>query len=81
MVLKHNAQLLGENDALAKTLSQKKTESEVWRQKYESQMNSVISMKAGYELDLKRLNSEVVKLREEVNTVSFDKVRSVEDTK
>jgi hypothetical protein len=54
MVLKHNAQLLGENDQLSKGFNQKKTESEVWKQKYEAQMNSMIQMKASYELDMKK---------------------------
>jgi hypothetical protein len=46
--------LLGENDQLSKGFNQKKTESEVWKQKYEAQMNSMIQMKASYELDMKK---------------------------
>ena len=36
MVLKHNASLLNDNSQLQKTLNQKKTESDIWKNKYES---------------------------------------------
>lgn len=80
MVLKHNAQLLGENDNLTKNLNQKRTESEVWKQKYESQMNAIIQMKANYELEMKKLNGEVSRLKELLDHNSVEKVRGIEET-
>lgn len=79
MVLKHNAQLLGENDNITKGYNQKKTECEVWKQKYESQMNSVIQMKATYELDMKKLNGEISRLKELLDHNSIEKVRDFEE--
>ena len=38
IILKHNAQLLGENDSVNKTSNQRKTEGEIWKHKYEQQM-------------------------------------------
>jgi hypothetical protein len=36
MVLKHNDQLLRENEKLAKLINQKKNECEVWKNKYDT---------------------------------------------
>jgi len=36
LVLKHNTQLLSENEKLAKLINQKKSELEVWKSKYDS---------------------------------------------
>lgn len=44
-------------------------------------MNAVISMKANQELEIKRLQSESEKIKEEVDLASIEKVREVEDTK
>jgi len=37
--------LFSENDILVKNLNSKNTECDIWRSKYENQMNSVIGMK------------------------------------
>lgn len=80
MVLKHNAQLLGENDQLSKGFNQKKTESEVWKQKYEAQMNNSIQMKATNELDLKKLNGEISRIKDLLDQNQMEKVRGIEET-
>lgn len=81
LILKQNQQLLGENDSLSKNFNQKKTESEIWKGKYEGQMNTIISLKANYEIDLKKQGHEIVRLNELLARVSEDKYLEVEDTK
>lgn len=48
LVLKHNSQLLQEQESIQKQAKQKHAESEIWKNKYEQQMNQVISLKAKY---------------------------------
>jgi len=36
LILKHNTQLLNENERLAKLINQKKSEIELWKNKHES---------------------------------------------
>ncbi len=80
MVLKHNAQLLGENDQLSKALQQKRTETDVWKQKYEQQMNSVIGMKASYEMEIKKLSQELIRHKDEANYIRVDGQKILEET-
>ena len=44
-----NEALSSDNEALQKLANQRKAESDIWRQKYESQMNNVVSLKSGYD--------------------------------
>lgn len=44
-----NEALASENEALQRLANQRKAESDIWRQKYESQMNNVVSLKSGYD--------------------------------
>ena len=36
MILRHNTQLLNENERLAKLINQKKSEIQIWKNKYDS---------------------------------------------
>lgn len=38
MILRHNTQLLNENERLAKLINQKKSEIEIWKNKHDSLM-------------------------------------------
>ena len=42
MVLKHNVQLLDEVNIITQNFNQKKTESEIWKQKYDNQLTNNI---------------------------------------
>lgn len=63
-ILRQNASLLGENDQLSKQFSQKRTESDIWKSKYDAQMNTIISLKANYETEIKRLQIDLSGTRE-----------------
>lgn len=43
-------------------------------------MNAIIQMKANYELEMKKLNGEVGRLKELLNHNSVEKVRGIEET-
>ncbi|CAD8188722.1 unnamed protein product [Paramecium octaurelia] len=78
----HQNQMLSQDiDKLQKNFAQKKTECELWKSKYEQQLNSAVQLKAQYELDLRKLSNEL-KLLEERNAI-LEKERSheVEATK
>jgi len=77
-ILKHNAHLLGENDNLAKSYSQKRTESDIWKAKYEQQMNQNFAMKSNYDLELKRLSAELARMKDMLDVTNVDRVREVE---
>lgn len=63
LIVKHNDQLLRENERLAKLINQKKNEVEVWRNKYES---LTVTKHATSDLENRKLISEIEKLREEI---------------
>jgi hypothetical protein len=52
LVLKHNTQLLSENEKLAKLINQKKSEVEVWKSKYD---NLSVNRTASSDLENRRL--------------------------
>lgn len=62
MVLKHNTQLLNENERLAKLINQKKSEVDLWKNKHESLS---VNRSSTSELEIKRLLNEIEKLKEE----------------
>ena len=54
-ILRQNAILIGENDQISQKFSQKRDESDIWKNKYECQMNTIIQIKATYEQEIKNL--------------------------
>ena len=59
LVLKQNQALSNELDRSQKSVAQKKTECDLWKQKYENQLNQAVQMKAAFELDLRKLSQEL----------------------
>lgn len=52
MILRHNTQLLNENERLAKLINQKKSEVELWKNKHDS---SLASRSSASDMEVKRL--------------------------
>lgn len=44
-------------------------------------MNNVISLKSGYELELKRVNQDNLRLRDELKQGDIDKIKESEDVR
>lgn len=80
-LIRMNQNLSSENESIQRQSNQRKSESDIWRQKYETQMNNVISMKSNYELESKRVNAENARLRDELKQCDIDKVKESEDVK
>lgn len=62
MILRHNTQLLNENERLAKLINQKKSEIEIWKNKHD---NLMANRSTASDLEVKRLLNEIEKLKEE----------------
>ncbi|CAD8207520.1 unnamed protein product [Paramecium octaurelia] len=78
----HQNQMLNQDlDKLQKGYAQKKTECELWKSKYEQQLNSAVQLKAQYELDLKKLSNELKILEERNNLLEKERSQEVEATK
>ena len=56
MILRHNTQLLNENERLAKLINQKKSEVEIWKNKHDSLLSNKSSAS---DLEVKRLLNEI----------------------
>ncbi|KAL4438399.1 hypothetical protein ABPG74_009438 [Tetrahymena malaccensis] len=80
-ILKQNAQLLGENDQLSKQFSQKRTESDIWKSKYDAQMNTILSLKDNYEREIKRLQNELSQSRELYDSLQQERLKEAQETK
>ncbi|KAL4494563.1 hypothetical protein ABPG72_004465 [Tetrahymena utriculariae] len=80
-LVRMNGNLSQENEGLQKQTNQRKAESDIWRQKYETQMNNIISLKSNYEMELKRLSTENARLRDELKQGEIDKVKENEDVR
>jgi FtsZ-binding cell division protein ZapB len=61
MILRHNTQLLNENERLVKLINQKKSEIEIWKNKHDSVLGN---RSTASDLEVKRLLSEIEKLKE-----------------
>jgi predicted RNase H-like nuclease (RuvC/YqgF family) len=61
LIVKHNDQLLRENERLAKLINQKKNEVEVWKNKYETLS---VNRSATSDLENRKLINEIEKLKE-----------------
>lgn len=79
--VRENSSLHLENEKLAKVVKQRKTEADLWKQKYENQMQQVIQIKANYEQEIRALQSEVQKLLARLEEFEFDKQRQVLEQK
>ena len=60
LIVKHNDQLLRENERLAKLINQKKNEVEVWKNKYET---LAVNRSATSDLENRKLINEIEKLK------------------
>lgn len=56
MILRHNTQLLNENERLAKLINQKKSEIEIWKNKHDSVS---ANKSTANDLEVKRLLNEI----------------------
>lgn len=81
LVLKHNSQLLQEQESVQKQAKQKQAESEIWKNKYEQQMNQVISMRAKYQLEVNNLTSEVQRLKQILDQTQMSSLKQQEESK
>ncbi|CAD8096761.1 unnamed protein product [Paramecium primaurelia] len=78
----HQNQILSQDiDKLQKNFAQKKTECELWKSKYEQQLNSAVQLKAQYELDLRKLSNELKMLEERNAILEKERSHEVEATK
>ncbi|CAK94616.1 unnamed protein product (macronuclear) [Paramecium tetraurelia] len=78
----HQNQILSSDiDKLQKNFAQKKTECELWKSKYEQQLNSAVQLKAQYELDLRKLSNELKMLEERNAILEKERSHEVEATK
>jgi hypothetical protein len=78
MVLKHNDQLLRENEKLAKLINQKKNECEVWKNKYDT---LTVNRTANSELENRKLINEIEKVKEEITEVEHMKNMQITELK
>ena len=78
MVLKHNDQLLRENEKLAKLINQKKNECEVWKNKYDTLS---VNRTANSELENRKLINEIEKVKEEITEVEHMKNMQITELK
>lgn len=62
MILRHNTQLLNENERLAKLINQKKSEIEIWKNKYDS---AIANKSSATDFQVKRLMNEIEKAKEQ----------------
>ena len=70
LIVKHNDQLLRENERLAKLINQKKNEVEVWKNKYETMS---VSKSATSDLEARKLLNQIEKLKEETTDIEHMK--------
>lgn len=77
-ILKHNNELLTENEKLAKLINQKKGEVELWKSKFESHSAAKFSSQ---ELEVKRLLNEIEKLKEDICEVEHLKSVQINEYK
>ncbi|CAD8157566.1 unnamed protein product [Paramecium octaurelia] len=60
--IKENNMLQTENEKLIKLSRQRKTDADLWKSKYENQLQQILQMKSNYEFEIKQLNAELQKL-------------------
>lgn len=62
-----------------KAASQRKSESEMWKQKYEAQMGSLVQIRQNYEAEIKALTQEVQKANARNSALDQEKNRIISD--
>lgn len=80
-VVVQNQHLQGQLDKATKHAIQRKTEADLWKQKYETQMSQLVQIKANYELEIKALSQELQKIHAQLGTMETDKNRTISDAK
>ncbi|CAD8121506.1 unnamed protein product [Paramecium sonneborni] len=60
--IKENNMLQTENEKLIKLSRQRKTDADLWKSKYENQLQQILQMKSNYEFEIKQLNAELQKI-------------------
>lgn len=78
MILRHNTQLLNENERLAKLINQKKSEVDIWKSKHDS---LTANKSNAAELEVKRLLNEIEKLKEESCEIEHAKNLQINELK
>lgn len=78
LIVKHNDQLLRENERLAKLINQKKNEVEVWKNKFESLS---VNRTASNDLETRKLINEIEKLKEEITDIEHMKNMQISELK
>jgi hypothetical protein len=78
LIVKHNDQLLRENERLAKLINQKKNEVEVWKNKYET---LTVNRSSTNDLENRKLINEIERLKEEVTEVEHMKNIQISELK
>ena len=70
LVTRQNNQLLNENERLSRLVSQKRSEVDIWKNKYES---LAVNKSSSSELEIKRLLNEIEKAKEEASEIEHIK--------
>lgn len=78
LIVKHNDQLLRENQRLAKLINQKKNEVEVWKNKFESLS---VNRSATNDLETRKLINQIEKLKEEITDIEHMKNMQISQLK
>lgn len=73
MVLRHNTNLLNENEQLSRLLNQRKSESDLLKTKYEA---LVMQSSTSNEIEVKKLKNEIDKLNDEI--IEMDRLKKLE---
>lgn len=78
LIVKHNDQLLRQNQRLAKLINQKKNEVEVWKNKFESLS---VNRSATNDLQTRKLINQIEKLKEEITDIEHMKNMQISQLK
>ncbi|CAD8082592.1 unnamed protein product [Paramecium sonneborni] len=78
-VLESNNALQGQLERAQKVALQRKSESEMWKQKYEAQMGSLMQIRQNYETEIKALTLEVQKANARNSALDQEKNRIISD--
>ncbi|CAK86072.1 unnamed protein product (macronuclear) [Paramecium tetraurelia] len=68
-----NNDLHVELEKMTKQMIQKRSEAELWKQKYEQQLSSSMQMRNNYELELQQLSKEVQRLLDKIDQFEYEK--------
>ncbi|CAD8162268.1 unnamed protein product [Paramecium pentaurelia] len=68
-----NNDLHVELEKMTKQMIQKRSEAELWKQKYEQQLSSTMQMRNNYELELQQLSKEVQRLLDKIDQFEYEK--------